>query len=405
MQPFSVFLFTLWDSLVSWSQPWLPFGLGRRSNIPQFILDARHPWIEANRQELERTPDVAAYLCQVDPAFYIDNAIPPNLFQRLEINNNRAGIDRYGWGNALERLREIQSCPPALEGVETLDVDIFVHEGQEPENPSLDFVNLLADVLTSMPNLRAIVWDMPCKQTPLFGEAFTSRDLKLRSVRNLTAGPFSEYLVPLCPNLETVTYSPKAWHCDWHVRRERPCPRELLIKATTGNKDLTSFSMSVGSGIWSLDFLKEMLSAMPNLSHLAISGPLRVDGLGSSDERVLKRYLEVLARFTNLRHLELPGTDDLALGFYGWADCGNAYFGAQGREYGRRTAKESAMTAEKAGLIAIEALPDLVNLSIGGSEANVTRVDGAVELSWPWTGRMDEWAYDIFPDRDDREEL
>lgn len=251
MRSANLSVFALWDALVWWSRPWLPFGLDGSSNIPQFILDVQHPWVEANREQLEMTPNIAAHLCQVDPAFNINNDIPHDLFQRLEIDNHRVGIRRYGWRNALDRLRELRDCPGALEGVETLDVDIFIHKGREPLNPPSALLDLLVDILASMPNLRAIRWDMSCEQTPLFREVFTTRNVKLPSVQNLTAGPYSEYLVPLCPNLEALAYSPNAYYCDWNVRHGRPCPRELLIKASARNKHLTSFTMSVRPDVWS----------------------------------------------------------------------------------------------------------------------------------------------------------
>ena len=176
-------------------------------------------------------PNASIYLCQVDSVLSIDDPILDDLFRRLEIDNNRVGISRYGWRNALDRLLEMQNCPAALERAETLHVDIFIHRNREPLNPPSELLGLFALVLDSMPNLGTIIWDMPCEQTPLFGEALAARNSKLPSIRSLSVGPFSEYLVPLCPNVDTLTYSPKEWHCDWKVKSGRPPPRELLVKA------------------------------------------------------------------------------------------------------------------------------------------------------------------------------
>jgi len=259
MRAITVFFFATWDSLVSLSRSWLPYRLGGDSIIPQFILDARHPWVEANRDQLESTPNVAAYLCGVDPPLLslgdTNLTIPPDLFHRLEINNNRAGIHRYGWRNAHDRLVEMRSCTAALQGVEKLDVDIYVHEGREPDSPSRETIELFAEVLESMTNLSSVIWDMPCKQTPRFGEVFTAArgggmGMKLATVRELTVGPFSEYLVPLCPNLMTIAYSRKSWHCDWTVERERGDSRELLVRAAAGNKHVASFRMAAHWGGW-----------------------------------------------------------------------------------------------------------------------------------------------------------
>lgn len=106
-----------------------------------------------------------------------------------------------------------------------------------------------------------------------------------------------------------------------------------------------------------------------------------------------------MSKLPNLRHLELPESSELDLGFYGWEPCGNAYFGQDGRRLGRDTAKESALTTEKAGVIVIGQLPGLEKLHVDGYRANITtNDDGTVELTWPWTGRLDEWAYEEYPD-------
>lgn len=42
-----------------------------------------------------------------------DLKVPADLFHRLEINNARAGVSRYGWKNARDRLNEMKVCPRA----------------------------------------------------------------------------------------------------------------------------------------------------------------------------------------------------------------------------------------------------------------------------------------------------
>lgn len=115
-------------------------------------------------------------------------------------------------------------------------------------------------------------------------------------------------------------------------------------------------------------------------------------GLEGSLANHTQTYLDILSRFTHLRHLALPSASGLSLGFEGYGMCGNAYFGKQGREHGRRTAKRSTETIEEAGRLTMEALPHLETLFVSGYKANIAREDGAVVLSWPWTGRLDEWG-------------
>jgi len=88
----------------------------------------------------------------------------------------------------------------------------------------------------------------------------------------------------------------------------------------------------------------------------------------------------------------------LGLGFDGGAWCGNAYFGAEGRQYGREVSRESAETTELAANIVLSKLPQLECLCIGGTYANITRDDhGGRVATWPWTGRMIEWTDEIWP--------
>lgn len=50
-----------------------------------------------------------------------------------------------------------------------------------------------------------------------------------------------------------------------------------------------------------------------------------------------------------------------------------------------------------AGIVTAE-LPHLKGLTIGSTCVNLTRSeDGDLETSWPWTGRLDEYAYEIYP--------
>jgi hypothetical protein len=90
--------------LASFQQPLLNFMANptRRSDVPQFIIDARHPWILANQRKLERLPNAEAFLClgpdseanAETETWEEELQIPLDLFDKLEINNNRVGISR-----------------------------------------------------------------------------------------------------------------------------------------------------------------------------------------------------------------------------------------------------------------------------------------------------------------------
>lgn len=242
----------------------------RRSTVPQFILDARHPWILANQRKLERLPNAAALLCSSpDPesiesrgietkAWEEELQIPLDLFDKLEINNNRAGISRPGWPNALERLGEMKRCQRALSQVKTLEVDIYVYQGDyqdtiakllEPSQPPEQLLTLFGDVLESMTDLETLKWGIRKEDTHLFEEAFKSRNLTLPSLKNLQPGPSSHYMVGMCPNLEWLENG-GGW--TWY-HGYMPDGRDwglMLIQAALTTPKLKRFAMVGGHNGW-----------------------------------------------------------------------------------------------------------------------------------------------------------
>jgi len=242
----------------------------RRSTIPQFILDARHPWIIANQRKLERLPNAEVFLCST-PDTKSDEAkekettlfgeqleIPPDLFDKLEIDNNRAGVSRPGWPNAFERLSEMKRCQRALNQVKTLEVNIYVHSGKysdwylrslEPLQPPEQLLTLFGDVLESMTSLETLRWGIGKEDTHFFEEAFKSRNLTLPSVKHLAPGPFSEYLVGMCPNLERLESGGGFMWYHGHMPDNRDW-RLLFIQSAVSAPKLKRFAMVGANAGW-----------------------------------------------------------------------------------------------------------------------------------------------------------
>lgn len=85
------------------------------------------------------------------------------------------------------------------------------------------------------------------------------------------------------------------------------------------------------------------------------------------------------------------------MGFDGGHWCGNAYDGPEGRAYGRQVTQEGVETTELAAQIAMSVLPHLKSLAIGTESANLTLNQfGQPEMTWPWTGRMEQYKYEIW---------
>ncbi|KAI0844132.1 hypothetical protein F5Y00DRAFT_266860 [Daldinia vernicosa] len=384
------------------------------SLIPTFILDTNHEWLSENRDWLESYPDVASALCDKSSPLWTSpspgHEIPTNLFSRINIDNNKVGVDRLGWDNAVSRLNELRNCTAALEDVRYLDVCIYVHTGQfssplvDSEMPS-ELPGLFAEVLASMPHLERLNWGLNAEHTVAFRDEFSRRNLTLPSVRHLVPGAQSHYLLSMCPGLETLEAGSFFHHASWNEGyRSGHDSRSDLVRAASAVKgSLKEFLML---GDWTPKRLEEVLEAMPNLVKLTMQGPLdsdryrleEADTKPKEDGQLLKKYLSIISRFPKLEQLHLPDSSNLDLGFDGGHWCGNAYDGEGGRSYGRSVVKQRVDTTELAGDMVMRAAPHLKILSIGETQANITRNDkGDLEIVWPWTGRKEEYAYEIFP--------
>lgn len=106
--------------------------------------------------------------------------------------------------------------------------------------------------------------------------------------------------------------------------------------------------------------------------------------------------LEVLAEFSHLEELDLPGVTDLRHGRLGpW--CGTqSLTGAEAAEQNYRDSRDEHGTVEKVASIVVEALPRLQRLKIDWREATITHDEnGQASASWAWSGRLDEYLDEI----------
>lgn len=109
--------------------------------------------------------------------------------------------------------------------------------------------------------------------------------------------------------------------------------------------------------------------------------------------------MDILSRFPALKTLRLPYAWQLNLDFDGGSGCGNSYFGEGGRAYGRSVALQGIHATEKAGDIVLAGMPLLESLWIGSTKANITRDDTeGINATWPWTGRVVDYVYEVWPE-------
>ncbi|KAG4436192.1 hypothetical protein IFR05_008320 [Cadophora sp. M221] len=304
-------------------------------------------------------------------------------------------------------------CPLALSRVKNLHVGIYVYRGSnndfwpqilEPSNPPSELPTLLGDVLEWMTRLEQLTWGMGSGDACFFEEPLMARNLSLPSVTSLELGASSHYLVGMCPNLEKLE-SGGGWYSSRLYDADELDWRVLFIQSAASATKLKSFGMDGSFKGWSPELATEVVKAMPQIENLRIRGSVGHSSYAEDNDK-LKDMLEILGQLKNLTHIEIPYSANLALGFDGGAWCGNAYGGKDGREYGRTVAKESAETREKAGDMVMSSLLHLKSFEIGELAPNITRAEnGTVTLIWPWTGRMDEWTFEIWPEEDEFDEV
>ncbi|KAF6832777.1 hypothetical protein CMUS01_06792, partial [Colletotrichum musicola] len=211
--------------------PLVPTWLGGSPptpNVPEFILDAQHPWLEAHAGELAALDDPTSLLCAplvVDTSFDPESIecghgfdsrglrgedVPGDFFKRLEIDNKRCGIDCPGWDNARQRLSEMRDCPRALDEVRELKIEIRVRAG-EGSTPPEDVPRLFAEVLGSMRNMDKIDWTLrDDEQNLAFAEAFLEEGVRL-SATEVTANMYATWLLDAAPSVQVLEVEREYW--------------------------------------------------------------------------------------------------------------------------------------------------------------------------------------------------
>jgi hypothetical protein len=231
--------------------------ISSRSKLPLFIHDLRHDWIEENIAWLERRPDLANDLCVANSALrngeIEGRTVPTDLFDRLEIDNNRFGINRKEWINMRDRLKEISKCPVALQQVTYLYMDVYVDEDGLMD-PGEKNIQLLADVLSAMPNLKRLSWGIPAQANKFFDRVFAQQGLQLPSVTHLVVGALAQHMVSICPNLEKLEgesyYHHWSWswsHGSWDWEKD---PAKLLLQEASRAPTIVSLSFQAGRHKW-----------------------------------------------------------------------------------------------------------------------------------------------------------
>ncbi|KAK4206151.1 hypothetical protein QBC37DRAFT_329299 [Rhypophila decipiens] len=384
--------------------------------FPLFMADARHPLVTEHYLRLNSHPDITTALCTLnssDPSRqsferHLSSRgirFPPHrdVFSTLGITNRDPAGYRYpkenrpgpGWQSAIDRINEILHCPAALANLRSLEVDIdFVYSEQTAKTfvgtvEVAEVSVLLSRLINSAPKLESLSWQAQCKSAQFFERDFELMGVRFDRIRHLTLGPFSDFMVRFAPKLESLESG---------TSYESRCRRNML----------TRFSFGGFTSWWTLTtgYIKGALGLIfLSIFGVSMLGPMKyMPGM----EKVLQSYLKVISHLPSLRTLKLPPAYGLGLGLDNSPRCGNIYEGPEGRAYGRQESRQRAATVELASRFALQEMPCLAELAVGGDETssiNHTRTCVGVtngtakipEVRWPWTGRMEEWTFEEWP--------
>ncbi|KXH54558.1 hypothetical protein CSAL01_10042 [Colletotrichum salicis] len=246
-------LASAWD-LPSFQVPLISSWLGSStstssvtSRVPQFVLDTGHSWFTIHAHELSSLPDVTSFIYTIsaDDAYSQDSVtdgdesanvregieVPADLFHRLEINNHRAGVSRYGWMNVHNKLEEIKACPRALAEVRDLTVELTLqtlgdtwdHPAAKSTPPPKPVPASFSEVMGNMKSLSTIDWLIRgADENAAIGKAFIEDGTRLTGVKHLVTSMNAPWLVDACPSLTSLEAKRDrfVWGEDAYVRDE-----------------------------------------------------------------------------------------------------------------------------------------------------------------------------------------
>ncbi|OHE92841.1 hypothetical protein CORC01_11847 [Colletotrichum orchidophilum] len=423
-------LATAWE-LPSFQVPLISSWLGSSNvapRVPQFVLDTGHPWLMSHARELSNLPDPASFICtsavgdglprdgdfdQGESANLRNGLeIPADLFHRLEINNNRAGVNRYGWKNAHDRLNEMRACPRALQEARHLTVDVWVYTGAgwetldhiwdtltaESTLPPKPVPMLFSEVMGKMENLSTIEWMIRgAGGNAAIGEAFINDGTRLPGVKQLATNVDAPWLIDVCPSLTSLKAD--RGRSGWLGTEAKANREEVWFAAAGRAQGLKKLHM--GNLRWTGTMVDHVVKETPHIQELHI-GTLWGDNIspefpGNPGNRgnpgeMLRNLMKTFAALPNLMHLYLPWSAELDLGYDGGPWCGNAYMGEGGAEIWRNNMVRNIEATEKAGIIVQKVFPRLKGVHVGEFYGNfTTNAEGTGTIIWEWTRSMDEW--------------
>lgn len=202
-----------------------------------------------------------------------------------------------------------------------------------------------ARILESMAKLQTLAIDMRPAQLKTHCEALDPANMSLPSVKSLMLGPGMGWIIPLCPNVTSLSMyrGPGDFR---FIDKEAAYD---LIRWAAQAPLLYHLRVPVRS----TDVLAQIAKSLPRLTSLAVE--YRVG---------IQEVARVLTGFTNLTDLRLPRASELGIGFNP-PRCGNYYMGKDGRARREKVERKRHEANRKVAELAFSACTTLKTVAIG----------------------------------------
>ncbi|KAF2100908.1 hypothetical protein NA57DRAFT_54981 [Rhizodiscina lignyota] len=276
--------------------------------------------------------------------------LAPKIFRRLSLDGNIANI--------LRALKVLQSCPELLHHTRSFKFDLYRHN--DSGIPTDDLPGRLVSVLSYMPKLQHLAIILPEYHTAIFDSAFATAGISFNLVKTLVAGAYCEFVVPYCPNVESIAsnqhyflYSPRAKDEETAEESVRRGHATALVEAAGRAAKLTAFEMSQK---WSAAQLCHVYEHMPLLRRLGMPG--------ESYESEPEEYLLLISKFEQLQELALASARELSMAFRSnWSNLN--YAGPGGEEVRRQQEELKRQVGENIAGVVFEVCKSLKKIWIG----------------------------------------
>lgn len=324
------------------------------------------------------------------PNQQLAHLITPEIFKSIKVGKNS------NWAQeALRALDALAMCEALGQYTREFMIDMYIgpswsasfqedHDLKGPTPPS-QFSTKLLEVLSNLKSLKKLTSNVPENHMEIFRTTFQKANASFPSIQNLILGPHTDWVVAMCPNVETISTDDWRWlHSNVGGQWGHQHSTDLINSAGRA-ANLRHFEMTEW---WTPAQLEQVYHMMPWISSLAMTDNTYGDGL--------EDLLPTLSRFQNLTSLVLADAINLHVGFNPPL-CGNVYDGPHGEALLQEVIEEGKEADKKVARMIYDILPKLEELWVGDhSKASLSRSKSAEDddISWSYRARQ-QAGYDL----------